>query len=225
MKKIYAYLRVSGKGQVENHGFDRQLDYIKAYCEKNDYQIAEIFEEQVSGTKNEQDRPVFKNMISAIVNNGVKTVLVESLDRLARELLIQGQLLAYLCTKEITLISASTGEDVTEATKGDPMRKAMIQIQGVFSELDKSLLVKKLRKAREEIRKQTGKCEGPKSYKEFNPELLREAKRLRRKRKSRVRRTYKEIAELLNAQGHRARNGDIFNANSVRALLYRYRSK
>lgn len=225
MKQVYAYLRVSSRGQVENHGFHRQLTTIKSYCEKNDYQIAEIFEEQVSGTKDEQDRPVFKNMISVILDNGIKTVLVESLDRLARELLIQGQLLAYLCTKEITLISASTGENVTEAIKGDPMRKAMIQMQGVFSELDKSLLVRKLLKAREKIRSEKGKCEGPKSYKEFNPELLREAKRLRRKRKSRVRRTYKEIAELLNEQGYKARNGNLFNANSVRALLYRYRSK
>ena len=38
------------------------------------------------------------------------------------------------------------------------------QIQGIFAELDKSLLVKKLRKAREGVRKEKGKCEGPKKY-------------------------------------------------------------
>ena len=47
-------------------------------------------------------------------------------------------------------VSASTGEDVTATMRDDPMRKALIQIQGVFAELDKSLLVRKLRKGRVE---------------------------------------------------------------------------
>ena len=45
-------------------------------------------------------------------------------------------------------VSASTGEAVTATMRDDPMRKALIQIQGVFAELDKSLLVRKLRKGR-----------------------------------------------------------------------------
>ena len=42
-------------------------------------------------------------------------------------------------------------------------------MQGIFSQLDKSLLVKKLRKAREQKRKETGKCEGRKGYIDLNP--------------------------------------------------------
>ena len=32
--KVYAYLRVSGKGQIVGNGFDRQLETIQAYCER-----------------------------------------------------------------------------------------------------------------------------------------------------------------------------------------------
>ena len=53
----------------------------------------------------------------------------------------------------MTIISADTLQDVTAAFFGDPMLRAMIQVQGVFAELDKSMLVAKLRKARELTRK------------------------------------------------------------------------
>jgi DNA invertase Pin-like site-specific DNA recombinase len=212
--KVYSYLRVSGKGQIVGNGFDRQLETIQAYCAKAGYEIERVFREQVSGTKDETDRPEFKVMISAIMRDSVDTVIVESLDRLAREYRIQEQLLIYLASKGINLISANTGENVTQAITEDPMKKAMVQMQGIFAELDKSLTVKKLRKAREKIRQQTGKCEGRKSYRETEEgsEILREIRRLRRKRKGRVRRKFNEIAEALNNQGYRAANGKLFEA-------------
>ncbi len=225
--KIYAYLRVSGKGQLKGHGFDRQLDAINAYCDKHGHEIDQVFKEQVSGTVDETDRPEFSAMISAILRDGVDTIIVESLDRLAREYRIQEQLLIYLASKDINLITANTGENVTRAISEDPMKKAMVQMQGIFAELDKSLLVKKLRKSRERIRQERGKCEGRKGYKdtERGAEILREIRWLRRKRKGRVRRTFNEIAENLNEQGYTAANGKPFTGNTVRGILHRQKKR
>jgi DNA invertase Pin-like site-specific DNA recombinase len=225
--KVYAYLRVSGKGQLSGHGFDRQLDAINAYCGKHGYEIDQVFKEQVSGTKDETDRPEFSAMVTAILRDGVDTIIVESLDRLAREYRIQEQLLIYLASKNINLIAANTGENVTTAISEDPMKKAMVQMQGIFAELDKSLLVKKLRKSRERIRLEKGKCEGRKGYKdtERGAEILREIRRLRRKRKGRVRRTFNEIAENLNEQGYTAANGKPFTGNTVRGILHRQKKR
>jgi site-specific DNA recombinase len=202
--KIYAYLRVSGKGQVTGHGFDRQLDTIQSFCNKKGYQIDQVFKEQVSGTKDETDRPEFTAMVTAILKNGVDTIIVESLDRIARELMIQEQLLIYLASKNINLIPANTGENVTKAITGDPMKKALVQMQGIFSELDKSLLVKKLRKSREKVRKEKVKREGRKGYKETDDGkvILQEIRRLRRKNKGKVIKTFNEVAVELNKQGH-----------------------
>ncbi len=221
--KVYAYLRVSGKGQIVGNGFDRQLETIQACCDNAGYEIDLVFKEQISGTKDETDRPEFKTMVSAIMRDGVDTIIVESLDRLAREYRIQEQLLIYLASKGINLISANTGENVTRAITADPMKKAMVQMQGIFAELDKSLTVKKLRKAREKIREETGKCEGRKSYKETDEgaKILREIRRLRRKRKGRVGRTFNDIAEALNEQGYRAANGKAFTGNTVRGIMHR----
>lgn len=225
--KVYAYLRVSGKGQIDGYGFDRQLDAIKAFCDQQDYQLEHVFKEQVSGTTDETDRQEFAAMVSAILKNGVDTIIVESLDRLAREYRIQEQLLIYLAAKGINLIAANTGENITDAISDDPMKKALVQIQGVFAELDKSLLVKKLRKAREKVREQGGKCEGRKGYAdtEEGMVILKEIRRLRRKGKGKKQLTYDQVAVQLNEQGHSADNGKPFTGNTVRGILHRAKKR
>jgi len=54
-----------------------------------------------------------------------------------------------MAAKGVDLLSARTEENVTQAIQADPMKKALVQIQGVFAELDKNLAVKRLRKARD----------------------------------------------------------------------------
>jgi DNA invertase Pin-like site-specific DNA recombinase len=225
MKKIsaYAYLRVSGKGQISGHGFERQLKEISRYCENSNYQIVKVFKEQISGTFDEENRPEMGVMIADILSDGCNTVIVEDLSRLAREYRIQENILIYLASKGIHLIAANTGEDITEAIESDPMRKALVQIQGVFGELDKSLLVRKLRKAREKVRKEEGRCEGAKPYGTLEGEsgVLKIIKRLRRKPRNseRKRMTYHAIAESLNRSGLKPRRGDKWTAPLVYNVL------
>jgi DNA invertase Pin-like site-specific DNA recombinase len=224
MLKVYAYLRVSGQGQIEGHGFDRQLESIKHYAKKHGFEIVRVFQEQgVSGTKGEEHRPAFKEMISEILRNSVQTIIVESLDRLAREYRIQEQLLIYLVSKDIDLISATTDENVTEAIQSDPMKKAMVQIQGIFSELDKSLLVRKLRRARERVRKDSGKCEGAKRYGEDSEEeqaIIRKIRAYRRnKRGNRKGLTYQEIANRLNEDDIPTKRGKQWSPMQIYRIL------
>ena len=217
-----AYLRVSSKGQTNGDGFERQEDVINRYAAKHDIQIKHVYREDVSGTTSETDRPEFQEMVSDLLKNGCRTVIIERLDRLAREYRIQETLLIYLASKGLSLISAATEENVTEAIQEDPMKKALVQMQGVFAELEKNLLVKKLRVARQRKKAVTGKCEGRKSYSERAPEVLAEVKRLRRKRKGIDRRTsFSQIAEILNDKGFRNSTGNLFNGKTVSSLYHR----
>lgn len=221
-RKAFAYLRVSSKGQVTGHGFDRQRETIEDYAKRHGIEVVEVFQEEgVSGATDEGDRPAFQDMVSAILKNGVRTVIVEGLDRLAREYRVQEHLVVYLASKGITLISARTEEDVTEAIQADPMKKALVQIQGVFAELEKSLLVKKLRSARERVRETEGKCEGRKSTKEVNPELIRRIQQLRRKKPGQKRMSFPKVAEVLNQEGHTTVTGKPFTGTNVQVLMHR----
>ena len=221
-KKVFGYVRVSSQGQLEGSGLDRQEEAVRDYAQKAGFEVVALFKEKgVSGTTDESDRPAFQEMVAEILRNGVDTVIVEGLDRLAREYRIQETLLIYLASKGITLLNARTEEDVTAAMMSDPMKKALIQIQGVFSELEKNLLVKKLRLARERKKAETGKCEGRKSYAEIAPEVIQELRKLHRKPKGRKRLSCKRIAEAMNEKGLKTATGKSFTGNNVAVILHR----
>ena len=105
----------------------------------------------------------------------------------------------------------------------DPMRKALVQVQGIFAELDKSLLVKKLRKSREAIRATGKKCERRPSYKHEAKDLLDRIRRMRRKPKGSGKRrmSFRMIAEQLNLDGVASITGKEFSGPMIQNLLQR----
>jgi site-specific DNA recombinase len=220
MVKAFGYARVSDVSQIRGDGFERQVQAIRAYALANGYEIVTVYREDVSGTKDEAARPVFQEMISAILANGVQTIIVEALDRLAREMRIQETLLIYLASKGVDLISARTGENVTQAIKEDPLKKAMIQIQGVFSELEKNQIVRRLRVARERIKATGRKCEGRPGYRdtEAGRAIVHKIRLLRRNPKVGRRLTWKQIADRLNKEGIKTLDGNEWSLYRVQQI-------
>lgn len=214
------YCRVSSTGQqTTGTGLDRQEKVIKAYARKAGYRIIEIYLEAITGT--ETDRPVFDNMLADLLDNGCRVIIVESLDRLARDLAVQMRLIALLTSKGIALLNASTGQNVTESMESDPMLKAMINMQGVFSELDKNLLVRKLRKGREAAKAKSGRCEGRKPYGYYpgEQEVLDRIKQLRKKPHGEPRMNFSAVARTLNAEGHKARFGGEWSGVVIKRII------
>ena len=221
-KQAVAYCRVSSAGQQRNGtGLDRQEEIIAEYAKQAGYELIEVYHEAITGT--DADRPMFTEMLADILSNGCRTIIVERLDRLARDLVIQNQLVVMLCSKGLTLISADTQQDVTAAFFGDPMLKAMIQVQGVFAELDKSMLVAKLRKSREAKKAKTGRCEGRKPYGYYpgEAEIVKRVKALRRKPHGERRKGYRAIAKQLNKEGIPTRSGVSWSDSQVKSILAR----
>ncbi len=195
MKKAYGYLRVSGKAQVQGDGFPRQLEAIKGYAAEHGIRVVKVFrEEGVSGTKDLEDRPALSAMLEALLSNGVKTVLIEKLDRLARDLMIQEGIIANLQRREFELVSVLE----PDLLQDDPSRKAFRQIMGVFAEYEKSMIVLKLKAARNRVKSATGHCEGRKPYGHYEgeAEVIARMKELRSSGLS-----YDAIAAKLNGEG------------------------
>lgn len=159
--RCYAYLRVSGKGQVAGDGFPRQRAAVRKYAAEHGLRIVHVFEEKgVTGAKESMDRPTFAEMMVALHSDGVRTILIEKLDRLARDLMVQEATIADLQKHGFTLISVA--EPDLMAT--DPTRVAFRQMMGVFAQYDKSQIVLKLKAARMRKRAQEGRCEGRKPF-------------------------------------------------------------
>lgn len=221
-KTAVAYCRVSSVGQQKNgSGLDRQQEIIAECAASAGYELIEVYQEAFTGT--DADRPAFTRMLADILSNGCRTIIVERLDRLARDLGVQLQLVGLLSSKGVSLLSADTGQDVTAAFSGDPMLKAMIQVQGVFAELDKSMLVAKLRKAREAKKAAQGRCEGrkPYGYYEGEEKVIQRIKKLNRKPRGGKRLGPYQIARILNEEGWPTRNAGKWRGAQIRAILGR----
>jgi DNA invertase Pin-like site-specific DNA recombinase len=156
-----AYLRVSGKGQVEGDGFQRQCQAIKKYAAANGIKLVQFFEGQgVSGTVENMHRPTWRELVAALHADVVRTILVERLDRLARDLMIQESAIADLHHYGFELVSAYE----PDLMANDPTRVLMRQMLGAFAQYEKDQIVSKLRGARMRKRVKEGRCEGRKPY-------------------------------------------------------------
>jgi DNA invertase Pin-like site-specific DNA recombinase len=161
MEKAYGYLRVSGKSQVKGDGFPRQLQAIKSYATDHNLQIVRVFrDEGVSGAVENMDRPAWRDLMAALHGDGVRTVVIEKLDRLARDLMVQEAAIADLQKSGFTLVSAAE----PDLMANDPTRILMRQLLGAVAQYDKNQIVAKLRGARLRTKERDGRCEGRKPF-------------------------------------------------------------
>ena len=229
--KAFGYVRVSGSTQLQGHGPERQRKDIAACAKSQRFELVDCFEDAYTGA--EADRPEWVRMMELMLSNGVRVIIIESLDRLARDMAIQTQLLAKTMDAGLTIVAANTGQALSKETLDDnPMLKAMVQIQGVFAELDKATLVARLRKgkvgAREEAKEKgitwrEGRLPfGIKTDEEAA--TVARIKKLSRKRKGLGVRSLGEIADILNDEGHMTRQGRPWNRGTVWAILKRLKS-
>jgi DNA invertase Pin-like site-specific DNA recombinase len=212
--KAFAYLRVSGKGQVEGDGLPRQLADIKAYAKAHGIQIVRVYEEKgVCGATEWEERPAWSDMIQNL--NGVRTIIIERLNRLARELFIQEYILRDLKQRGITLVSVAD-EDIDSS----PERVLFRQIMGAISQYDKTMIVMKLRAARKRMKAATGRCEGRKPYGTRDGEAA-VIQRMRQLRSSGM--AFRDIAAALNSDGIETRTpGKRWRGYTINSILRRH---
>jgi len=208
--KAVSYIRVSGAGQIAGDGPERQRRAINKYAKAHGMVIDESFADLgVSGATELADRPALATLLDRVESNGVKIVLIERADRLARDLMVQEVTLDAFSRAGVRVVT-SEGYDLTagDAAK-DPTRKLIRQVLGAVSEFDKNIVVLKLRAARERKRRQTGRCEGRKPYGHHPAEqaIIAKMKALRRKPRGGRRMSFAKIADQLNADGFTNRAG------------------
>ncbi len=218
--KCFVYLRVSGKSQVKGDGFTRQFLACREYASKNELQIVRIFKERgVSGEKELDHRPQLSALFAALEENGVNTIIVEKLDRFARDLLIQETIVADMLKKSYTLISTMEPDLCSK----DPSRILIRQVFGAIAQYEKSMIVLKLRGARDRIRKKGVKCDGRKMYGE-KPGEQEVLNRIYALDDSGL--CHQSIADALNQDGIPARmahKGKVWSRSTIQKILARDR--
>lgn len=212
--KCFAYLRVSSVGQTDGDGYTRQLLTCEKYAAANDLEIAEVFRESMTGKSDLEDRPALGLLLAALESNGVRTVIVEKLDRVARDLMVQETIMGDLRRRGFTLISTAEPDLCSE----EPSRVLIRQIFGALAQWERACLVLKLRGARERIKAETGRCDGKKPYGTLPSEAV--ALSLMQQWRG-AGYSYQQIADSLNEEGIKTRSGGTWLMQTVGKILAR----
>jgi DNA invertase Pin-like site-specific DNA recombinase len=217
--KAVAYLRTSSKTNVgpDKDSDKRQLAAIAAYARVNGFDVvATYYDAAVSGADPVTDRPGFAEMIERLLSNGARTIIVESPDRFARDLMVQLAGHDMLKARGIALIAASAPQFFLEET---PTAIMVRQILGAVAQFEKTTTVAKLAAARKRKRVANGKCDGRKSHAEKRPEVVALAKALRRRRPKGGQMSLRAVSAELAAQGFLNERGAPFNHKSIASML------
>jgi DNA invertase Pin-like site-specific DNA recombinase len=213
--RAFGYIRVSSAGQAaeDRDGFKRQEAAIRHWAKAHNVRIVRWFRESISGTTNPLERSAFQVMLTALHSNGVKLVVCERYDRVARDSMWIEWAIRHLRDNGFSLVSASEPELADDT---DPHRKAMRGMISIFAELEKSALVLKLRAARQ--RAQANRKDYREGRKPFGarPGERETIARIRELRAEGL--AYDTIAERLNAENVLARAGR-WHATSVSRVL------
>lgn len=214
-------MRTSSAANVGNDkdSEKRQREAIQSFADRNSIEIVGWFyDAAVSGADSLEARPGFAAMLERIACNGVSTIIVETANRFARDLMVQEVGYARLRDEGIELISADNPQNFIDDT---PTAVLVRQVLGAIAQFDKAATVAKLKGARDRKSREIGeRIEGRKGFHETHPKAVAMAKRLRRASpKTGERRSLREISEALEDAGYLNERGQPFNPKSVKAMI------
>lgn len=228
---LIGYTRVSSDSQVDGYGLDSQDRAVRAWARAGKHRLVSVISDiGVSGAVEAMDRPGLSEVLLRLAHHEAEGLVVARLDRLARALTVQEATLAVLWRSGREVFTADSGRVLAD-DPNDPMRTALRQVVGVFAELDRRMVVKRLRDGRDAKahsgRKAVGaypygfegagkgrhRDAGPAHAEQAVVGLILEARRSGA--------SYREIASLLDAQGLKPRRAQRWSPMTIRSVCLR----
>ncbi|WP_296574953.1 recombinase family protein [Phreatobacter sp.] len=212
-----AYFRTSSAANVgaDKDTLARQREAVDTYARLAGLKIVgEFYDAAVSGADPIDARPGFAAALERIAGNGVRTILVETANRFARDLIVQETGFRLLQERGIELVATDSPDAFMDDT---PTATLIRQVLGAVAQFEKAMLVAKLRGARDRKSREAGRrVEGRKAV---PAEVVKMARRLNRKDRNGGRPSLRETAARLAAAGHVSPSGKPYGAESVKRML------
>lgn len=214
MHKALAYYRTSSATNVgdDKDSLARQRVAVERYASQAGFEIVESFyDAAVSGADPLDERAGFAEALKRIAANGVRTIIVETASRFARDLIVAETGFRRLCDAGITLIAADAPNSFLDDT---PTSTFIRQVLAAVQELDRTMTVAKLRGARQRKRATGVKVEGRKSYADQVPAAVERAKALRSSGL-----TLKQITDQMTAEGFKTKTGSPYQMTAIGRMI------
>jgi DNA invertase Pin-like site-specific DNA recombinase len=128
--QVACYIRVSTSHQTT----ENQLIELIDVCNRNKWQITEIYDETISGTKGVDERYELNRMMHDACQKKFDKVVCYSVDRLGRSMKHLVNVLSQLDDLNIDVFSYAQGIDTSTQ-----FGKSMFQMVGIFAELENNM--------------------------------------------------------------------------------------
>ena len=230
LKPAYAYLRRSN-GISDNASEKRQREAISRAAANLGFEIVEdgfFFDEKISGTKELKERPALQELFALLEDGDIKTIFVESVDRIARDVVCGHVLIEDMAQMEVTCYD-SFGKNLTTSTDGDS--NLIRNILLCLASYEREKIVARLKHGRKRRKKElkekarknnrlSTKVEGKKAFGEDSKIEQGIIKRIKflRKAKNKKASTWGGIALALNENGLTNRAGNPWTMANVRKI-------
>jgi site-specific DNA recombinase len=156
--RIAAYVRVSTEDQAESGlGMEAQRTRCRALCQVKGWPEPVIYEDDgISGTKPISKRPGLKQLVEDAKAGKIDAVVIPSLDRLGRRMIIVINLIEELCfNQEIALVSCKESFDTST-----PQGTFVMHMFVAMAQLERDLISQRTTDALAERDKQDGEHGG-----------------------------------------------------------------
>jgi DNA invertase Pin-like site-specific DNA recombinase len=225
---LVGYPSVSTRGQVKTGASIPYQDReIRAWARRNGHRIVGMFpEEGRSGALDLEDRAALTAAIDLIATGKAEGLACYSLDRLAREITVQEAILAKVWEEAGGHVFTTDHGEVQRDDPDDPMRTAMRKMAGVMYELDRRLVVARLRRGRR-LKAERGGFAGGVRYgftterKQLVPDQAEREVTRRIHLLHRGGLSIRKIADQLNAEQVPAKRGGRWHPTTVARVLHR----
>ena len=136
--KVALYCRVSTSTDKHGQTTENQLRELTAYCDRMDYQVTKIYEDQISGAKTREKRPAYNELCKDAFLKRFDVVIAWDVSRFGRSLKEFVSFLADMDDKGIGVVAVKNGLDTSSSTG-----KMMMKMIGVMEEWNREMLVER----------------------------------------------------------------------------------
>jgi len=143
MQQVVLFARVSSTS--DRQSYDRQVNDLNQLAATQNYHVAGIYAEKISGAKKNAERKELLNMIEFVNDNRIDKVLVTELSRLGRDTLQVLQTIEILNQNKISLyIQNYNIETLTPEKQINPMSQFLITILAEVARMERKTIENRL---------------------------------------------------------------------------------
>jgi len=165
------YARVSTNGQ----DYERQLDELRSYAARMDYEVVKEFSEKVSGAKKVEEREALSDLLGYVGEHKVDKVLIYECSRLSRRAVDFLAVIEQLSEQGVSVVILQNGlETLQPDGNPNPIAQLVLGILAQFNSMERGLIRSRMESGYNHYRANGGVVGRKKGYRKTDQKMKEE---------------------------------------------------